>query len=61
MSKRNLVANQRRSLNAFHSRLDSMTAQWSDYDPEMMARLEELADSVRTCIDEMTRLCTDDE
>ncbi|QQK74049.1 hypothetical protein HG702_22285 (plasmid) [Pectobacterium versatile] len=61
MSKRKIAANQRRSLDAMHSKVESMAAPWADYDPEMLAKLEELADSVRTCIDEMSRLCTDDE
>ncbi|MEQ9971372.1 hypothetical protein ABRP72_19600 [Pectobacterium carotovorum] len=61
MSKRKIASNQRRSLDAMHSKVESMAAPWADYDPEMLGELEELAGSIKACIEEMTRLCTDDE
>ncbi|MEQ9883262.1 hypothetical protein ABRP83_13910 [Pectobacterium brasiliense] len=61
MSKRKIAANQRRSLDVMCTKVESMAALWADYDPEMLCELEELADSIKGCIEEMTRLCTDDE
>ncbi|MEL7631740.1 hypothetical protein AAGW04_22460 [Pectobacterium aroidearum] len=61
MSRRNIAANQRRSLDVMYQKLNVMSAAWADYDAEMMATLEELAASVKESIDTLTHLCSDDE